>query len=285
MAVIHSGAGHGPKIALDPFWTFGSNWFMFVHDRLRAILERLARRPRWTVTELRREMRVSRSTLRRDLVELEERGDIVRVHGGVVHRDYLQGEPTFDRRGKEAVGAKRAIGAAAAELVGKNAVVYIDAGTTCLEVGRRLLLRADVKVFTHSLRLATETAQGGAAAAIVLIGGEVREVSQAVVGALALDWLAQLQFDVAFVAASGLDAIGPSTTELSETAMKQSILSRSKQVVLVADAGKWDQPAAVRFARWEQIQSWVVDDAIPKPVCGAVKRHGVNVIISTKRSK
>src|SRR5687767_8580034 len=114
---------------------------MFVHDRHKEIVARLVRRPRWTVTQLQREMRVSRSTLRRDLLELEERGDVVRVHGGVVHRDYLQGEPTFDRRGKESVAAKRAIGAAAVANVVDNAAVYLDAGTTCHEVGRRLMLR------------------------------------------------------------------------------------------------------------------------------------------------
>src|SRR5947207_14218651 len=105
---------------------------MFVHDRHSQIAARLARRPRWTVTQLQKEMGVSRSTLRRDLLELEQRGDIVRVHGGVVHRDFLHGEPTFDRRGKQSVAAKRAIGAAAAQLVPDNASVYLDDGTTRL---------------------------------------------------------------------------------------------------------------------------------------------------------
>jgi DeoR family transcriptional regulator, fructose operon transcriptional repressor len=273
------------RITIDPIRTNRSNLFMFVHDRRRAILKQLARRPRWVVTELQREMRVSRSTLRRDLVELEERGDIVRVHGGVVHHDFLQGEPTFDRRGKEAVGAKRAIAATAAGLVSENAVVYIDAGTTCLEVGRRVVLRTDAKVFTHSLRLAADAAAGDAPAPIVLVGGEVRKVSQAVVGGMTLEWLAHLNFDIAFIAASGLDADGPSTTELSETAAKRSILSRSKKVVLVADAGKWDRPAAVRFAQWKQIHAWVVDSALPKAARDMVKRQGVDVIIATKQSK
>ncbi|HEV7300310.1 MAG TPA: DeoR/GlpR family DNA-binding transcription regulator [Tepidisphaeraceae bacterium] len=253
---------------------------MFVHDRHREIVDRLARRPRWTVTQLQREMRVSRSTLRRDLLELEERGDVVRVHGGVVHRDFLQGEPTFDRRGKQGVAAKRAIGAAAAAIVADNASVYLDAGTTSLEVGRRLLLRPDVKLFTHSLRLAADAASSDAPASVVLVGGEVRKVSQAVVGALTLDWLKQLRFDVAFVAASGVTAEGVSTTELSEAGVKQAIADRAAKVVLVADAAKWDAPAAVRFAAWRRFDTWVVDAAVPRAARAAAEAAGVKVIVA-----
>lgn len=250
---------------------------MFGHERQKALLDQLVRRPRWVITELQDEMGVSRSTLRRDLVELEARGDVVRVHGGVVHRDYLQGEPTFDRRGKEAVQAKRAIGAAAAELVPSNSIVYIDAGTTCHEVARRLLLRSDVKLFTHSLRLAMDAATTDAPADVVLIGGEVRKVSQAVVGGLALEWLKNLHFDLAFVAASGLDPEGASTTELSESAMKAAIIARSTRSVLVADAQKWTSTAAVRFARWPQLSTWIVDPAVAPQARDIVRKQGVEV--------
>lgn len=253
---------------------------MFVQDRLREISVRLARKPRWTVTQLQREMRVSRSTLRRDLLELEERGDVVRVHGGVVHRDYLQGEPTFDRRGRDAVTAKRAIAATAATLVPQNASVYLDAGTTCFAVGRRLLLRRDIKIFTHSLRLATEAAASDTAASVVMIGGEVRRVSQAVVGGLALDWLTRLRFDVAFVAASGVTAEGASTTELSEAAVKQAIIERSGENVLVADASKWDQPAAVVFAAPTAFDAWVVDATVPRAAQAALGAAGVRVRVA-----
>ncbi len=225
-------------------------------------------------------MRVSRSTLRRDLLELEERGHIVRVHGGVVHRDFLNGEPTFDRRGKQAVEAKRAIGAKAAERIGENTSVYVDAGTTCIEVGRHAMPRADIKLFTHSLRLASDAASANAAASVVLVGGEVRNLSHALVGGLSLEWLKQLRFDIAFIAASGVDAEGLSTTELSEAAVKQAIIERSKQVVLVADSTKWDRPAAVRFADWKRINTWVVDPALSKSAGEIVGQAGVEIEIA-----
>jgi len=253
---------------------------MFVHDRHRAILERLARRPRWAFSQLQREMRVSRSTLRRDLLELEEDGHIVRVHGGVVHRDFLKGEPTFDRRGKENVDAKRAIGVAAAAMIQPNEAVYIDAGTTGVEVARAAMLRPDVKIFTHSLRIGAEAASSDAAASVTLVGGEVRNVSQAVVGGLALQWMQHLSFDTAFIAASGVSAIGLMTTELSEAAMKQAIIARSRRVVLVADSAKWDHAAPVEFSTWNNVHTWVTDAALPRAAKEAITRHRTTVVLA-----
>jgi DeoR/GlpR family transcriptional regulator of sugar metabolism len=164
--------------------------------------------------------------------------------------------------------------------VAQNTTDNLDAGTTCAEIGRRVLLRSDVTIYTHSIRLAADAAAANSPANVVLIGGEVRNVSQAVVGGLALEWLSHLKFDQAFVAASGVDADGPSTTELSEAAIKSAVLARSKQAVLVADAGKWERSAAVRFGTWEKIPTWVVDANLAKPARDSLKRAGVNVIIT-----
>lgn len=253
---------------------------MFVHERQARILHALQKRASSSVTELQEELGVSRSTLRRDLVELEEQGALVRVHGGVVHRDALRGEPTYDRRGREAVSAKRRIAAAAAELVPENCTVYLDAGTTCVELGRRLAMREDLRIFTHSVRLLAEV--GDCAAAITCIGGEYRHVSQAVTGGLALDWLGRLRCDLAFLGASGLHpSEGPSTTETSEAALKQVIIQRSREAILLADARKWKEPAAVCFSDWEPIRLLVTDTHPGRSPARALAAAGTRLQVAT----
>lgn len=235
---------------------------MFVHDRHRAILQRLRKKPRWSVDDLLRELPISRSTLRRDLLELERLRSVVRVHGGAMHPDYLRGEPTFDRRGRERAGEKQAIAAAAVTLIPDNSTVYLDAGTTAMEVGRLLLPRTNLKLFTHSIRLMALAGEG--CASITCIGGEYRAASDAVVGGLNLNWLEHLRFDVAVIGASGLSTTAASTTELSECAVKQAIISRAERRILVCDSGKWNHPAAVQFARWREFQVWVTDENLPR---------------------
>ena len=237
-----------------------------LHKRHQEIRDWLAHHPRCSVQELQDAMAVSRATIRRDLIELEQQGVLVRVHGGVVNSDFLAGEPTFDRRHQHQVQQKRAIGQAAAALIKPNVSVFVDAGSTCLEVARRLMIREDVKIFTHSIRVMVEAQHGQAD--VICIGGKLRRVSEALVDSFALSWLDHLHFDVAIVGVSGLcPKQGLSTTELSEAAVKQAIIARADQVILVANASKLGEPAPVHFAKWDQIGQWVVDEKVDKQSC------------------
>ncbi|MEX0744963.1 MAG: DeoR family transcriptional regulator, partial [Phycisphaeraceae bacterium] len=84
---------------------------MIVHERLKRLRELLTRAPQCPISRMQQELGVSRSTVRRDLLALEEEGVVVRVHGGAVSRDLLQGEETFDRRSRERRTVKRRIAA------------------------------------------------------------------------------------------------------------------------------------------------------------------------------
>ena len=241
-----------------------------LHRRHQQIRDWLTRHPRCTVTELQEGLKVSRATIRRDLIELEQQGVLVRVHGGVIHSDFLAGEPTFDRRHQQCTDQKRSIGQAAAALIESNQTVFIDAGTTCLEVARHLLLREDIRIFTNSIRVMVEAQHGQAD--VTCIGGKLRRVSEALIDSLSLNWLENLHFDAAIIGVSGLCLKnGLSTTELSEATIKQAVIANSDQAILVADACKLGHPAAVNFAKWDQMTHWVVDQKITKPCAGKVQ--------------
>ena len=101
-------------------------------------------------------------------------------------------------------------------------------------------------------------------------------MSLALVGALALDWLRRLRFDVAVLAASGLDAReGASTTELSEAAVKQLAAARAARRVLASHAAKWNKPAAVAFAGWDVFHTFVTDVKLTSAEKAHLRRAGV----------
>jgi DeoR/GlpR family transcriptional regulator of sugar metabolism len=256
---------------------------MFTEERHRAILELLTKKQRIGVRELQRKLKISSATLRRDLSELELANKLVRVHGGAVHPQYLKGELSFEQKSREALAAKRAMGVAAAELVQPQQTVFIDSGTSCFQVARALASRADVTIVTNCAAL-LQAAQDGEAR-LVCIGGELRAVSGALVGALALSWLGHLRADWAFIGASGLsETDGASTTELNEAAVKQAMIERATQRVLVADASKWDQPATTCFAPWETFTHWVTDDELNVAVARRITDRGVKVVRATSKT-
>lgn len=230
-------------------------------ERHREILSHLHRCRRATVSELSALSRVSEATIRRDLDALERGGRLVRAHGAALLPSPLGGEASYSTRSRRAAAAKRAIAARARSFCRDGAQVFVDAGTTTLELGRLLLDAEAIAITTSSLTLANLAVQAGRS--ITLIGGTTRPVSQALVGTIALTWISHLRFDLAFLGATGLDREGLSTMELREAEVKAAVVARSARVVLLADAGKWDKPAPVRFSGWELVDDWVVDAWTP----------------------
>ncbi len=110
-------------------------------------------------------------------------------------------------------------------------------------------------------------------AALISVGGEMREISRALVGSLAMDWLSHLRFDLVFVGASALDAMdGASTTELLEAAIKREVIARSRRAILLADHTKWMQRAPIGFAAWSAFSDFVTDQ-MPAPAIRAPLKH------------
>jgi len=227
-------------------------------ERRRQILRLLAERGRLTSAEARSRLGVCAATARRDFAAIAGAGLATRAHGALLPHDFSLVEPPYPRKSERAVNAKVRLGRAAAALVPEQGTVFVDAGTTCLEVGRALLERAGLRIFTNSVPLLALA--GESRAILSSIGGEARPVSLALTGALAQSWLENLRFDAAVVGASGLDGpAGASTTEVAEAAVKTEALRRSRRRILVAHAEKWGRPAAVRFAPWGAFTDLVTD--------------------------
>lgn len=232
---------------------------MFAHERHQSILDTLQEGSPLSVSALVKSLNASPATIRRDLTFLEKTGKIVRTHGGVASPDH-SGEMPFDRKSKAALKAKLALVKTAASLVRPNDTVFIDAGTTALETGRHLLTQESLTLFTNSIPLLAEAARLSSRCRVISIGGEVRSISQAFTGAMALDWLSHLRVDIAFLGASGIDIVnGPCTTEISEAGIKAQLIAHAARVVLLVDASKWSQTAAIRYADWSQIHDVVTD--------------------------
>ncbi len=158
----------------------------------------------------------------------------------------------------------------------------MDSGTTCLEVGRRILERSELTVVTNSIPLLALA--GEAKARIIGLGGEVRPVSLALVGGLSTDGLKAFRFDAAVIGASGLDPDdGALTTELSEASVKQAACARSRLRILVAHGDKWGQSASVLIAPWKGFHRFVSDVRPSRAARGRLSQADVEIHIAAMR--
>jgi DeoR family fructose operon transcriptional repressor len=230
---------------------------MFAQERHNSIRKVVRERQRLSFADLQKLFPISPATLRRDLSEIEKSGDLIRVHGGVLDPLYARTEISFDERQQRHNAEKRSIAAKANELIPDGSSVFVDAGSTCLEAGKLLMRRANIRLISHSVALVAACSH--AEASIICIGGELRKVSGALVGGTAINTFANLQFDFALVGATGLNSEGCWTTEFTESEIKKNIISRAKRRIVLADQSKWQAPGTVLFSAWENINDWVVD--------------------------
>lgn len=196
----------------------------------------------------------SPATIRRDLAHLEEQGQLVRAHGGAVPIDRNQ-ETAFAGRSDSCKSEKKKIAQRVIKDIPEGVAVFIDSGTTCFEAGRLLLQRGRNIIYTNSIPLLNEGCNHSGR--IVSIGGEVRAISQALIGTHSTFWLQQIHFSICLMGASAISGNGDiRTTELQESAVKTMAMDNSEQKFLLADSSKCETSATVRFAKLNDFDRW-----------------------------
>jgi DeoR/GlpR family transcriptional regulator of sugar metabolism len=229
------------------------------------------------IEEICSRLRVSPATVRRDLDQLEEAGTIRRVHGGAVSVESRLEEPLFDDKASIAAREKYRIAQAALQFVEPGDTIYLDGGSTVLEFAQLLHDRTNLTVVTNSLRAAHELA--GRGPRLILIGGELRRLSQTMVGPLTRCILQELHVDKAFMGTIGLTLKeGLTTTDPSEAFTKELVMSQARQVILLADSGKAGKVAFARAGHLEKVHVFVTDHALDKNFAKELIKKGIKVI-------
>lgn len=231
------------------------------------------------VEEICRELGISPATARRDLQELETRGQLRRVHGGAISIESRLEEPLFDDKTALAAREKRRIAERAAALVKAGDTVYLDGGSTVLELARLLAERTDLTVVTNSLRAAIELS--GRGPRLILVGGELRRLSQTVVGPLTPSLLEQIHVDLAFMGTMGVTVSGGLTTsDPGEAFTKRLAMQRAQRVVLLADHGKVGHASFVQAGRVADLDLFITDKPLKPEDARAFRKHGVQVVVA-----
>ena len=219
-------------------------------DRVTAIRTHLFTKGFSSVVEIAEAFGVSEPTVRRDLMELEAAGVITRSHGGARIAESSGAEVAFEAREQINLAPKRAIGAAAWQMLHPDTAVFLDAGTTVLQLARRLRLNpVPLRVFTNCLVVA-QLLMPVEALTVTLLGGVIRPQNASMVGTLAEEALERLWFDQLFLGAGAIAETGEiSSADDQEARLNGRMLARANRVVVLADADKFGHRLTFRVGR------------------------------------
>jgi DeoR family fructose operon transcriptional repressor len=230
-------------------------------ERRQLIVEETRRRGRVSVSRLAAHYDVTPETVRRDLVELDARGALRRMHGGALSIERLQVEPAVAERASRRSAEKRRIARLAVDyLPDDDGTVIIDAGTTTGAMAEPFPAGRRLTVVTDDLPLAIRLAPLPATT-VLIVGGRVRSRTLATVDDFAVRMVTELRADVAFIATNGLTERGCSTPDPAEAAVKRAMVRAADRVVVLADHTKFGHEHFVRFAELDDLDVVVTDTA------------------------
>ncbi|MFH5773126.1 DeoR/GlpR family DNA-binding transcription regulator [Paracoccus sp. NGMCC 1.201697] len=229
---------------------------MLNHERKTRLLSILSDAGSIVAKDASRELEVSEDTIRRDLRELARDGRLKRVHGGAV--PVAEANAPFAARIGIAPPEKIAIGKRAAAMVEPGQVVFVDGGTTALQLARSLPAQLSATIITHSPNVAMELLNHSNLD-VEIVGGRLLRHSVVTSGAATIAWLDRYRPDICFIGATGLHPDQGITTGVSEEAeVKRAIIAKSGSAIILASSEKFGAVSSFKIGDWRDVDGLVV---------------------------
>lgn len=249
---------------------------LLMEERRNLIYEELKKQGSVYVSELAKKFDVTYETIRKDLSILEEKGLLIKSHGGATLKQTAVEHP-FQVREKENITAKKIIASEAMKLIPENSSIIIGTGSTTLELANLLANKSGHKIFTDSLPVATALLYSKNQ--VFLFGGQLRQPSSSVYGGWTVAQINQISVDVCFLGTDGFSNLsGPSSPSSSDAFVDQVIIKNSEKKYILGDSTKFERKSLHKICEWSEITALLTDvDALPDEV--KKLREHTNVIL------
>lgn len=257
-----------------------TNDTMFAEERKLKIIDLLNQNKKVTVTELVRLFNVSSATIRSDLRELNDKGQIIRTHGGAIAETGAGYEPDTAQKRDLNLAAKQQIAQIAIGLINPGDTVIFDTGTTTLELARLLTQRQRITAVTNDLEIA-RVLEEMRSISVVMLGGELRKNFHCTVGAAGIDMLDRLSVDKAFMGTNSLSlSKGASTPNIQQAEIKKAMIASAQKVILLCSRRKLGKDSFVHFASLDQIDT-LITESIDDSEKFEFEERGVEVLTAS----
>ncbi len=251
---------------------------MFAEERKKKIVKLLQKEKRTSVKELSNKFDVSRATIRRDLSGLEKEGFLRRTHGGAILSGSSKLEPSFKEKEDKFIDEKISIGKKAAEIIQSGDTIFLDAGTTTRQIIEYLTKKENITVVTHALHIINRINELKLNCELVVVGGNFKWKTEAMIGPMAESFLKNLRVDKAFIGSNGFTVKdGGTTPDINESKIKSIALDSAQEKYLVFDSSKWGEVYFSRFIKTDDLD-FIISDSIDEEIEKALNKLGVDVI-------
>ena len=198
------------------------------------------------ISNLIKELNTSESTIRRDIKDLEDQGLVLLSQGSLIWKDdsNVFRENVYYREIQNA-DIKERISLEATKIIEPNETIFIDTGTTMLQLAKNLDEGIPLTVITNDLEIALELENKFNITTIIL-GGVVKRGTHTTTNDFLSNFLDNIHFQKSFFSPAGISEDGFSFLNIQAMAIRKKVVSQSEKLIMVADSSKFGKRSSVR---------------------------------------
>ena len=249
---------------------------MLTQERKALILATLRQDGRVVAKSLSQALNLSEDTIRRDLRELAAEGRLQRVHGGALPASPALAD--FPGRLTLARDAKAILAQAAAAMIQPGQIVFLDGGTTAVQIARRLAPDLAATIVTHSPSVAVELA-AHPAVTVELIGGRLFKHSVVALGVAALEAIGRIRADLFIMGVTGAHPeLGFTTGDLEEAAIKRAISRQAAETMVLVTQDKLGAVSPYQILPPSAVTTLIAESGADPDRLDSFRAAGVNLV-------
>jgi len=251
-------------------------------NRLTQLKDLIQRRKRISSKELADTLFCSISTLRRDLIYLEQQGLIRRVHGEVILNNPNTVEPAQYLRSSQNLRQKKSLAILARDFIGPGMCIYLDSSTTVFELCDLIKNINNLIVLTNGLNVATRLASvGNDSIRTFIVSGEIQHNSSSVINIEFENPLIQhFNIDIAFCSASGIDNNGVYESNMNQAFSKKSVMDKAENTILLLDSSKFNVKGFFKINNLNCYKTIISNQDPPKDMVETINDNNIEWLSS-----
>ena len=233
-----------------------------------------------TLDQICNEFKISKSTIRRDIQDLLlSDSRFKKIYGGIKF-DSKNNPIPFNERKITNIAEKILISKKASELVEDNDIIFIDFGTTVLNIVDYLKDIKNLTVITNNLEVIYKAINYNNMN-VISLSGSLNRKNLSLLGASSVNILKTYNISKCFMSTTGL-SINNGVTDLSslEAEIKSVAFQKSNMVVLLADKSKFNCVSLQTYCNLNEIDKLITDEYPPEDISSYLKKNNIEIILS-----
>lgn len=236
---------------------------LYPEERKNYIDNLLNQNGRVSVNDLSTQLKVSEVTVRHDLAEMEKAGILTRTFGGAVLPGVLSQSVSYDIRKSQHIVEKKKVARRALQFIKDGMTIFLDAGTTTIELAPLLKRFNNLTLFTVDLNIALLLSQNSKITTY-MVGGKVSTRTKSTESSSSIEQMHSLYFDLGIL---GCDAFNRKQFEINsedKAEIKRAVIKNSNLTILLADGSKYGKHTTRSFATYSDIDFLITENLSQK---------------------